>query len=127
MTILLSSPILIVDNSSAAREIVRKLLTQIGYKNIDEVTDGAAALTKISEKKYDLVISEWNTSPIDGRAFLTQLRADRKYENLSVIIMSANSAINKVVQASRAGANGFISKPFDAEALQAKISEIIVK
>jgi two-component system chemotaxis response regulator CheY len=127
MSILLSSQILIVDNSSPAREIVRKLLTKIGYKNIDEVSDGAAALTKISEKKYDLVISEWNSSPIDGRAFLTQLRADRKYDNLSVIIMSANSAINKVVQASHAGANGFIGKPFDAEALQAKISEIIIK
>jgi len=127
MAINRTSNILIVDNDGTAREIVRKLLTQIGFSNIDEVADGAAALTKIAEKNYGLVISEWNNEPIDGRAMLKQMRAEKRFENLPVIIMAANSAINKIVQANHAGANGFINKPFTAAALRAKISEINAK
>ena len=127
MTVFHTSTILIVDNNDAEREIVRKLLEKIGFKNIDEAPDSAVALAKLAEKNYGLVISEWNITPIDGRALLRQLRAEKRYANLPFILMTGKSAINKIVQANHAGASGFINKPFTAEALQAKISEISAK
>lgn len=116
--------ILVVDDSDVVRGIIRKLLARLGFNNVDEASDGAVALAKISEKKYGLVISDWNMEPMDGRALLTQVRANKKYENLPFIIMTAETAINKVVQASHAGASCFINKPFNAEGLKAKIEQI---
>lgn len=127
MTVFLTSTVLLVDNNDAEREIVRKLLAKIGFKNVDEAPDSTAALAKLAEKHYGLVISEWNIEPIDGRALLRQLRTEKKFANLPFILMTGKSAINKIVQASHAGASGFINKPFTAEALQAKISEINAK
>jgi two-component system chemotaxis response regulator CheY len=124
MTIHQFSNILVVDDSSTVRSVVRKLLAQLGYRNIDEASDGAAALAKISEKQFDLVISDWNMEPMSGDALLEQVRASEKYKTLPFIMMTADSTIHKIVQARRAGVSCFINKPFRAEALQAKITEI---
>jgi two-component system, chemotaxis family, chemotaxis protein CheY len=124
MTIHRSSHILVVDNNDAARSIVRKLLNQLGFSNVDEATDGAAALAKMLEKNYSLVISDWNLEPMDARALLKKIRENKQYEDLPFIAMAANPAINKVVQAKTAGVTAFIGKPFNAAALKAKISEI---
>jgi two-component system chemotaxis response regulator CheY len=118
------SNILVVDDSSTVRTVVRRLLTQLGYRNIDDVADGAAALAKISENHFDLVISDWNMEPMSGDALLEHVRASEKYKKLPFIMMTADSTIDKVVQARRAGVSCFINKPFGAEALQAKITEI---
>jgi two-component system, chemotaxis family, chemotaxis protein CheY len=124
MTIHHYSGILIVDDSGAVRSVVRKLLTQLGFKKIDEASDGAVALKKISEKNVDLVISDWNMEPMGGEELLNQVRADKKYKSLPFIMMTADSAIDKIVKAKHSGVSCFINKPFCAEGLQAKISEI---
>lgn len=118
------SNILIVDDSGVVRGVIRKLLTQLGYKHIDEASDGVAALTKILQQHVDLVISDWNMEPMGGQELLEQVRANEKYEHLPFIMMTAESTIDKIVQAKHARVSCFINKPFRAEALQAKIMEI---
>jgi two-component system, chemotaxis family, chemotaxis protein CheY len=121
MTIHQFSSILIVDDSGAVRSVVRKLLVQLGFKNIDEAADGEAALAKISERDFALVISDWNMEPMNGAVLLEQVRANKKYANLPFIMMTAVSTIDKIVQARHAGVTSFINKPFRAEELEAKI------
>jgi two-component system chemotaxis response regulator CheY len=121
MTIHQFSSILIVDDSGAVRGVVRKLLTQLGFKNIDEAPDGEAALKKISEQHFSLVISDWNMEPMSGNILLENVRANKKYTNLPFIMMTADPSIERIVQAKKAGVTCFINKPFRAEELQAKI------
>jgi two-component system chemotaxis response regulator CheY len=121
MTIHHFSSILIVDDSGAVRSVVRKLLTQLGFKNIDEAPDGEAALEKISEQHFSLVISDWNMEPMNGQILLENVRANKKYANLPFIMMTADTSIEKIVQAKKAGVTCFINKPFRADELQAKI------
>jgi two-component system chemotaxis response regulator CheY len=121
MTIHHFSSILVVDDSGAVRSVVRKLLTQLGFKNLDEAPDGEAALKKISEQHFSLVISDWNMEPMSGQILLENVRANKKYANLPFIMMTADSSIEKIVQAKKAGVTCFINKPFRADELQAKI------
>jgi two-component system, chemotaxis family, chemotaxis protein CheY len=121
MTIHHFSSILIVDDSGAIRSVVRKLLMHLGFKNIDEASDGEAALAKISEKHFGLVISDWNMEPMSGHALLERVRANKQYAHLPFIMMTADSTIEKIVQAKHAGVTCFIKKPFRADELQAKI------
>ena len=121
MTIHHFSSILIVDDSGAVRSVVRKLLTQLGFKNIDEAPNGEAALEKISEQHFSLVISDWNMEPMSGNILLENVRANKKYTNLPFIMMTADPSIERIVQAKKAGVTCFINKPFRAEDLQAKI------
>jgi len=118
------SEILLVDDSSVVRNVVRKILTQLAYKNIDEAADGAEALTKISEKHFDLVISDWNMQTMSGYELLEKVRANEKCANLRFIMMTAESTMDKVIQAKHAGVSCFIKKPFGAEELQAKILQM---
>jgi len=124
MTIHHFSSILIVDDSGAVRSVVRKLLTQLGYQNLDEASDGEAALEKISEKHFGLVISDWNMEPMSGQVLLENVRTNKQYANLPFIMMTADASIDKIVQAKKAGVTCFIKKPFRAEELQAKILQI---
>jgi two-component system chemotaxis response regulator CheY len=124
MTINRKSQILVVDDSGTTRSIVRKLLVQLGYSDVDEASDGAAALAKINEKLYGLVISDWNMEPMNGQALLEHVRANKKFTDLPFIMMTAQSDPDKIVDAKYAGVSSFISKPFSAEALLAKISKI---
>ena len=121
MTIHHFSSILIVDDSGVVRSVVRKLLTQLGFKNIDEAPNGEAALEKISEQHFSLVISDWNMEPMSGQVLLQNVRANKMYANLPFIMMTADPSIERIVQAKKAGVTCFINKPFRAEELQAKI------
>ena len=123
MTIHQFSSILIVDDSGAVRSVVRKLLTQLGFQNLDEASDGKAALAKISEKHFGLVISDWNMEPMSGHTLLENVRANKQYADLPFIMMTADPSIEKIVRAKHAGVTCFINKPFRAEELQAKISQ----
>jgi two-component system, chemotaxis family, chemotaxis protein CheY len=113
--------ILIVDDSGAVRSVVRKLLMQLGFKNIDEAPDGEAALAKLSERHFALVISDWNMEPMTGQVLLEEVRANKQHANLPFIMMTADPSIDKLVQAKHAGVTCFIKKPFNAQDLQAKI------
>jgi two-component system chemotaxis response regulator CheY len=121
MTIHQYSSILIVDDSRATRSIVRNLLVKLGFKNIDEASDGESALAKISENHFALVISDWNMEPMSGKLLLLNVRANKQYANLPFIMMTADSTINKIIQAKNAGVTSIIKKPFNAQDLQAKI------
>lgn len=118
------SNILVVDDSGVIRSVVRKLLTQLGYTSIDEASDGTEALQKILRQNFDLVISDWNMKPMDGEDLLNRVRANKKCVDLSFIMMTADSTIDKIVKAKNAGVSCFINKPFRAEDLQAKILKI---
>jgi two-component system, chemotaxis family, chemotaxis protein CheY len=123
MTIHHTSNILIVDDSSTVRSVVRKLLTQLGFSNLDEASDGEVALAKILDKYFGLVISDWNMEPMSGKILLDQVRANKKYANLPFIMMTTDPSIDKLVQAKDAGVTCFIKKPFRTDELQAKISQ----
>ena len=119
-----SGRILLVDDSSTMRGIVRKMLTELGFTKVDEAADGAAALTKLDEYDYELVISDWNMEPMNGHALLERVRSNQRLENLPFIMMTAETDEDKLIEAKFAGVNSFISKPFSAETLKAKILQI---
>src|SRR5579862_9175761 len=99
MTIHHFSSILIVDDSATVRSVVRKLLMQLGYQNLDEASDGEAALEKISEQHFSLVISDWNMEPMSGQVLLESVRTNKQYANLPFIMMTADPSIEKIVKA----------------------------
>ncbi len=119
-----NSQILVVDDSGAVRGIVRKIIAKLGCTGVDEASDGTAALAKLNEKLYGLIISDWNMEPMNGKALLEHVRSKKKFENIPFIIMTTESDQYKILEA-RYAAVHFISKPFSAEELQSKISKII--
>ena len=116
--------ILIVDDSRAAREIVRKMLVQLGYQNIDEATDGSAALEMLEKQGYELVISDWNMEPMNGQKLLENVRAIRSLKELPFIIMTALPTIEKIIDAKNARVTAFINKPFSIGQLRTKMSQV---
>jgi two-component system chemotaxis response regulator CheY len=117
------SQILVVDDSGAVRGIVRKIMMKLGCTDVDEASDGTAALEKMNEKRYELVISDWNMEPMNGKALLEQVRSRKTSENVPFIMMTTDSDQYKILEVKYAAVR-FISKPFSAEELQSKISKI---
>ena len=118
------TPVLLVDDYRTMAGIMRKLLSQIGITDVDEAFDGAAALAKMREKKYGLVISDWNMAPMSGYELLTHVRADPGLAETRFIIVTAESKFENVVSAKRAGVDSYIIKPFDAATLRSKINDL---
>jgi two-component system chemotaxis response regulator CheY len=118
------SEILLVDDSGTVRKIVRDLLNKLGFTKVDEASDGEDALAKINGKSYALVIADWNMAPMNGQMLLQKIRENEQNKHLCFIMMTAESAIDKIVQAKQLGVSGFINKPFSAEALRAKILQL---
>jgi two-component system, chemotaxis family, chemotaxis protein CheY len=116
-----SMPILVADDNRTTIRIVRNLLSQLGFKHVDDVPDGLAAMVKMSEKKYDLVIADWNMEPMTGYELLKQVRADPRYSGLRFIMITAEANTEHVIAAKKAGVSNYIIKPFTAETLKAKI------
>ncbi|HML07460.1 MAG TPA: response regulator [Xanthobacteraceae bacterium] len=114
-------PVLVVDDYSTMVRIIRNLLKQLGFSDIDEAGDGAAALAKMHVKRYGLVISDWNMEPMTGYDLLRKMRADPSLEQTPFIMVTAESKTENVVAAKRAGVNNYIVKPFNAQTLKAKI------
>jgi two-component system chemotaxis response regulator CheY len=117
--------ILIVDDYSTMRRIVRNLLEQIGYQDVDEAEDGASALEKLRDTAYDLVISDWNMEPMTGFDLLNQVRADEKLKTLPFILVTAEGKTENVIAAKKAGVDNYIVKPFTAQTLREKINAVI--
>lgn len=116
--------ILIVDDYKTMLRIIRNLLKQIGFENVDEATDGAMAHQKIKEKKYGLVISDWNMEPMSGYELLQKVRGDEATKALPFIMITAESKTDNVVKAKQAGVNNYIVKPFNASTLKQKIEAV---
>jgi two-component system chemotaxis response regulator CheY len=119
--------ILVVDDFSTMRRIVRNLLKESGYVNIDEAEDGAAALARLRTGRYDFVISDWNMPILDGLSMLQQIRADASLSRLPVLMVTAEAKRENVIAAAQAGANGYVVKPFTAATLEEKMTSILEK
>jgi len=117
--------ILIVDDYKTMLRIIRSLLTQIGFSNIDEAANGAMALNRLKEKKYELIISDWNMEPMTGLELLKNVRADEKTKNIPFIMVTAESKTENVIAAKQAGVSNYIVKPFNAETLKAKLASVL--
>lgn len=118
-------PILVVDDYKTMLRIIRNLLKQLGFNNIDEATDGSSALQKLRDKAYGLVISDWNMEPMTGLELLKEVRADTQLGKLPFIMVTAESKSENVVAAKQAGVSNYIVKPFNAETLKSKLEAAI--
>ena len=125
VTIDTSLDVLIVDDYKTMLRILRNLLKQIGFENVDEAAAGTEALGKLRAKRYGLVISDWNMSPMTGLELLQAVRADAKLATLPFIMITAESKTENVVAAKQAGVSNYIVKPFNAETLQGKIEKVL--
>ena len=117
--------ILVVDDYSTVRRIVRNLLDQIGYKEVEEAGNGVEALEKIKATRFDLVISDWNMEPMTGLDLLKEVRGHATLGKTPFIMVTAESKTENVIAAKQAGASQYIVKPFTAETLKAKIASVI--
>jgi two-component system, chemotaxis family, chemotaxis protein CheY len=120
-----ATPILIVDDYVRMLRIIRTLLRQLGYDQVDEASDGETALAKLREKPFRLVISDWNMEPMSGLELLRLVRADPKLADLPFIMITAEAREAKIAEARAAGVSDYIVKPFGAEALSHKIADLI--
>jgi two-component system chemotaxis response regulator CheY len=118
-------PILIVDDYRTMLKIIRNLLKQLGFTNVEEATDGSEALGKLREGEFDLVISDWNMEPMTGLQLLKEVRADDRLRAVPFIIITAESKIENVVAAKEAGVSNYIVKPFNAATLKAKLTSVL--
>ena len=116
--------ILTVDDFSTMRRIIRNILRQIGYNNIVEADDGSAALKVLESQDVDFVISDWNMPNMSGLELLKAVRANDKLQKIPVLLVTAEALKENVVEAVKAGVNGYIVKPFTAEVLKDKIDSI---
>ena len=116
--------ILVVDDYNTMIRIIRNLLKQIGFENVDDATDGSSALAKLREKSYGLVISDWNMAPMTGYELLREIRSDPALSATRFIMITAESKTENVIAAKKAGVNNYIVKPFNAQTLQHKIQAI---
>ncbi len=117
--------ILIVDDYKTMLRIVSNLLKQIGFSNVEEAIDGSTALSKLRERAYGLVISDWNMEPMTGLQLLKEVRADERLKTTPFIMVTAESKTENVVAAKAAGVNNYIVKPFNAETLKKKIVSVL--
>ncbi len=125
MAVQMSMPILIVDDYKTMLRIIRNLLKQLGFENVDDAMDGSAALHKLREKPYHLVISDWNMEPMTGLQLLREVRTDAKLKELPFIMITAESKTENVVAAKQAGVSNYIVKPFNAATLKSKLTTVI--
>ena len=125
MAVDMGMPILIVDDYKTMLRIVRNLLKQLGFNNVDEATDGAQALEKSRAKQYGLIISDWNMEPMTGYEFLKEVRADNQLKDTPFIMVTAESKTDNVIAAKKAGVNNFIVKPFNAATLKTKLVAVL--
>ncbi len=121
----MNMPILIVDDYKTMLRIIRNLLKQLGFTNVDEATDGAAALQKLRDGNFGLVISDWNMEPMSGLELLKEVRADGRLQKTPFIMVTAESKSENVVAAKEAGVNNYIVKPFNAATLKGKLNAVL--
>jgi two-component system, chemotaxis family, chemotaxis protein CheY len=124
MSVDLSMPVLVVDDYSTMVRIIRNLLRQVGFTNVDDAFDGISALRRLREKPYRLVISDWNMEPMSGYELLKEMRADPDLASVPFIMITAESKTENVIAAKKAGVSNYIVKPFNAATLKAKIDAI---
>ena len=120
---------LVVDDFPTMRRIVRNLLKELGFSNVDEAEDGAAGLAKVKEGRFDFVISDWNMPNMDGLQMLQSIRGDANpvISKMPVLMVKAEAKKENIIAAAQAGANGYVVKPFTAATLDEKLGKIFEK
>ena len=125
MAVDLNMKVLVVDDYKTMVRIIRNLLKQLNFNNVDEAADGSAALRKLREGKFGLVVSDWNMEPMTGLQLLKEVRADNALKDLPFIMVTAESKTENVIAAKQAGVSNYIVKPFNAATLKSKISSVL--
>ncbi|MEZ5669596.1 MAG: response regulator [Alphaproteobacteria bacterium] len=125
MSVDINMPILIVDDYKTMLRIIRNLLKQLGFNNVDEAIDGSSALTKLRQRDYGLVISDWNMEPMTGLQLLKEVRKDAKLKETPFIMITAESKTENVIAAKEAGVSNYIVKPFNAATLKTKLTSVL--
>ena len=120
-----SVKVLIVDDYASMLGVLRKLLGQLGIDDIEEASDGSAALQKLRADTFGLVISDWNMEPMSGIQLLREMRADPALNDIPFIMVTAETRAESMAEAKAAGASGFIVKPFDAGTLRSKVAGVL--
>ena len=123
----LKMKILVVDDFSTMRRIVKNILKQLGYENIEEAEDGAQGFSKLKGGGFHFVVSDWNMPNMDGLEMLTKIRSDPELKDLPVLMVTAEAEKDKVITAIKAGVNNYVVKPFTAEILKEKMDKIFEK
>jgi two-component system chemotaxis response regulator CheY len=119
-----SMPILVVDDYKTMIRIIRNLLKQLGFEDVDEAADGTEALGKLKERGYGLVISDWNMEPMTGYELLQRVRSDDALNAIPFIMVTAEAKSENVIAAKKAGVSNYIVKPFNAQTLKGKIESV---
>ncbi|HJE63020.1 MAG TPA: chemotaxis response regulator CheY [Alcaligenes faecalis] len=119
--------ILVVDDFPTMRRIIKNLLKDLGYENVDEAEDGLMGLEKLRNGNFEFVVSDWNMPNLDGLEMLKQIRADANLASLPVLMVTAEAKKENIIAAAQAGANGYVVKPFTAATLEEKLNKIFEK
>ncbi|WP_299595925.1 chemotaxis response regulator CheY [uncultured Microbulbifer sp.] len=122
-----SMKILVVDDFPTMRRIIRSLLKELGFNNVDEAEDGQEGLTKLNGGGFEFVVSDWNMPNLNGLDMLKDIRANEATKALPVLMVTAEAKKENIVAAAQAGANGYIVKPFTAATLEEKLNKIFEK
>ena len=117
--------VLIVDDYSTMLRILRNLLRQLNFSNVEEATDGGQALQMLRQTKFGLVISDWNMQPVTGIELLKEVRADDGLKSLPFIMVTAESKTENIIAAKNAGVSNYIVKPFNAQTLKQKLVSVL--
>ena len=115
---------LVVDDFSTMRRIVRNLLKELGFSNVQEAEDGVDALNKLRNEAFDFVVSDWNMPNMTGIELLRAIRADANLKHLPVLMVTAEAKKENIIEAAQAGASGYVVKPFTAVTLDEKLKKI---
>jgi two-component system chemotaxis response regulator CheY len=116
--------ILIVDDFSTMRRIIKNLLNDLGYINTAEAEDGNSALAVLAQSQFDFVVTDWNMPGMTGIELLRAIRADDRFKTLPVLMVTAEAKREQIIEAAQAGVNGYIIKPFTAQTLEEKLGKI---
>jgi two-component system chemotaxis response regulator CheY len=120
-----SMNVLVVDDYKSMVRIVRGMLNQLGFVNVDDAPDGAAAMALLKEKNYGLVLSDWNMQPVTGLDLLKQVRAEEKTRATPFVMVTAEAKVENVIAARQAGVNNYVIKPFTLAVLKQKLTSVI--
>ena len=120
-----SMNVLVVDDYKSMVRIVRGMLNQLGFVNVDDAPDGAAAMALLKEKDYGLVLSDWNMQPVTGLELLKQVRAEERTKKTPFVMVTAEAKVENVIAARQAGVNSYIIKPFNHAVLKQKLTAVL--
>jgi two-component system chemotaxis response regulator CheY len=123
----LNMKILVVDDMSTMRRIVKNILKQLGFSNMEEAENGQEALQKLRTEPFGFVVSDWNMPVMPGIEMLRAIRADEKLKHIPVLMVTAEAQKENLIEAIQAGVNNYVVKPFTAETMQEKINKIFSK